>query len=262
MRFILILLFTAVIQSAWATQQYISIDGPNCLNGALVASKMLPAHRYSSNSEMRINLKSGMCQKIANQNRKVGDIGLIFDLGPFADKEVISHAFVYISNEVSFEKRGYAQTEPYHLVATKIILEDYDVENILSAEVEFYRCQDWKSFYASEKKSLSVELNKKLVEVENLEEMLQVAIAKNDKNFSQVKKQILKISAGMSEIQTKSGQIFVEIIAARIVSISSQLNALGDPSLRAHTFKWETSSKNISDLFLVLSLNISFNDIN
>lgn len=254
MKFIVILLFGIIFQSSFATERFIAIDGPNCLNGALVATGVLPHHRYTSNSEMWVKLKSSMCKKVKNKARQRGDIGILLDLGPFATPNIISHAFVYIDDLMSYEKRGYGKTEPYHTLATMDILNSYDLDDIEGESVEFYRCENWSSFQSAHKKNLSKKLAAALNETLKLEDMLQMAIKSEGEHFFLVKNQIFKIAMQMNKLSLTSSEIiFSEDIAARLVSISSQLNALGDSELRAITQTWEFQEKGISEVFSLLS---------
>lgn len=254
MKFIVILLFGIIFQSSFAAERFIAIDGPNCLNGALVATGVLPHHRYTSNSEMWVKLKSSMCKKVKNKERQRGDIGILLDLGPFATPNIISHAFVYLNDLMSYEKRGYGKTEPYHTLATMDILNSYDLDDIEGESVEFYRCENWLTFQSEQKKNLSKKLEAALNETLKLEEMLHQSIKSEGGDFSLLKNQIFKIAKQMAKLPlTSSEKIFNKDIAARLVSISSQLNALGDSELRSITQKWEFQEEGINDVFFLLS---------
>lgn len=254
MKLISILLFWVIFQSSFADEKFISIDGPNCLNGALVASGILPYHRYTSNSEMLVKLKSPMCKKIKNKSRQSGDIGIILDLGPYATPHIISHAFVFLDDSHSYEKRGYGKTEPYQTVATMTILSDYEVDDIEGSAVEFYRCDNWRTFYSNHKKHLSKKVEAALNDTLKLEEMLHLLIKSDNGNFSFVKEQIFKIAGQMNSLSMSPNEIIIgEDIAARLASISSQLSVLGDPALRSITQKWEYEEKGIDAIFNLLS---------
>lgn len=254
MKFIVVLLFGIIFQSSFAAERFIAIDGPNCLNGALVATGVLPYQRYTSNSEMWVKLKSSMCKKVKNKERQRGDIGILLDFGPFATPNIISHAFVYLNDLMSYEKRGYGKTEPYHTLATMDILNSYDLDDIEGESVEFYRCENWLAFQSAQKINLSKKLEAALNETLKLEKMLHQSIKSEDAHFSLVKNQIFKIAKQMTKLPLTSAEIiFSKDIAARLVSISSQLNALGDSELRGFTQKWEFQEKGINDVFFLLS---------
>lgn len=254
MKFIVILLFGIIFQSSFAKERFIAFDGPNCLNGALVATGILPYHRYTSNSEMWVKLNSSMCKKVKNKARQRGDIGILLDLGPFATPNIISHAFVYLDDLMSFEKRGYGKKEPYHTLATMDILNSYNLDDIESESVEFYRCENWLSFQSVQRLNLSKKLEAALNETLKLEVMLQLAIKSENRHFFLVKNQIIKIAMQMNKLSLTANEIKVsEDIAARLVSISSQLNALGDSEFRAITQKWEFQEKGIVEVFTSLS---------
>lgn len=226
MKIIVAIFLAFIFRSAFAEENFIDFDGPNCLNGALVATKILPFNRYTSNSEMQAILHSDICQEVHRSERSKGDIGLIFDLGKKANPNIISHAFYYIDDSISFEKRGFAKVEPYHLVSTDTILADYEVEDIEGPAIKFFRCKTAK---------------KTDLEIKKLEDLLQ------NKLINQSKVQIKKIAKIMLD-----NNLHNDIIASKLVSISYQLSIWGDKTFLNATEKWLYETNNINQVYAAI----------
>lgn len=121
-----------------------SLEGPNCLNSALIYTNILKYPRYTSNQEMNLYLHSSLCRELSgNEKRHNRDIQIIRDLRPFAQKDIISHAYVYVSFGVMFEKIGFSPEATYRTVSEDEILSDYDVDN-KEIVVQRFRCQDFQ----------------------------------------------------------------------------------------------------------------------
>lgn len=118
-----------------------SIPGPNCLNTALVYTNVLKYPRYTSNQEMLLYLKSNLCHEVSlTGKRQKNDIQIIIDKRPLAQKDIISHAYVYVSPEVMFEKIGFAVEAGYRYMKESEILSEYEVD-FQDLTVKSYRCQ-------------------------------------------------------------------------------------------------------------------------
>lgn len=213
----------AVFQPSWAGSAnldvFSQVDGPNCLNGALVSAGVLPYHRYTSNQEMQMVLHSKMCQKVENSNRSKNNIGVIKDLGPYATSGIISHAFVYLTDDLSFEKRGYDKREPYHFVSTDSILSDYQVASLIGPEVEFYKCISWKDLVDAEERTYSNELVILMGEMDSLEERLYKKI-----KIKGIKDQILILRELINlQKKKKDASFYNDFFLLRLDSIAEQV---------------------------------------
>jgi hypothetical protein len=167
--FSLIIVFASTVH---ASDFYFSnFDGPNCINGAMVKAKLLPYQRYSSNSELWDKLHSIQCNRVSLNDLNVGDIGIIIDHGPHSLPNVISHAFVYLDKQTSFEKHGWAKTEAYQTVDTLNILEEYDVRDDGNVRVEYYRCISQASFLKVNNHKINVEIIALYKKISNLEQI-------------------------------------------------------------------------------------------
>lgn len=243
---------------------YTNVDGPNCLNGALVAAKILPYHRYTSNTEMLLKVSSPLCLKVANKEEKKGDIGLISDHGPFSTKEVISHSFMILENGMSFEKHGYGASEAYQTVQTQNILDEYDVGEDKNKTVEYFHCESWDTFYNNKiKKNVDQNLNQSFSELLVIEKKVNEKIITNSSDLLDLKNKIVNLSRKV-KVQIKKPlnskeEFLVKEMAGRLISISFQMSILGDQSLRAITMKWELETQNVKNAFSALA-EIALND--
>jgi hypothetical protein len=167
--FLLIIVFASTVH---ASDLYFSnFDGPNCINGAMVKAKLLPYHRYSSNIELWYRLHSIQCKRVSLDDLKMGDIGIIIDHGPHALPNIISHAFVFLDNQSSFEKHGWAKSEAYQTVNTLNILEEYGVSNDGDVRVEYFRCISQRNFiniHTNKINRIVLDLYKKILNLEQI----------------------------------------------------------------------------------------------
>lgn len=155
-----------------ASDLYFSnFDGPNCINGAMVKSKLLSFQRYSSNRELWDKLHSIQCKSVGLNDLIMGDIGIIIDHGPHALPNIISHAFVFLDNQSSFEKHGWAKSEAYQTVNTLNILEEYGVSNDGDVRVEYFRCISQRNFINIHTNKINrtvLDLYKKILSLEQI----------------------------------------------------------------------------------------------
>jgi len=97
------------------------LSGPNCFNSALVAAKILPSVRFSREEEIIFWLKSPLCRELdSGESPSPGDIVAIR-----ANDNTLDHAFIYISEELSFSKNG--EDAPYLLQSPSSVFSLYNV---------------------------------------------------------------------------------------------------------------------------------------
>lgn len=184
-----------------------SYPGPNCLNTALVHAQILKYPRYTSNQEMYLYLNSSLCQEITlGEKRQKNDIQIIIDQRPLAQKGIISHAYIYLSPEVMFEKIGFAVEAGYRYMKEDDILAEYEVD-FLSITVKSFRCQKL--------------VNKELTGIESLEKELFFF----DKNFDG-DKFLKKANSTLIKADTLSDIYIKNVIYQRALSLVFQLGVL------------------------------------
>lgn len=184
-----------------------SYPGPNCLNTALVHAQILKYPRYTSNQEMYLYLNSSLCQEITlGEKRQKNDIQIIIDQRPLAQKGIISHAYIYLSPEVMFEKIGFAVEAGYRYMKEDDILAEYEVD-FLSIAVKGFRCQKL--------------VNKELAGIESLEKELFFF----DKNFDG-DKFLIKVNSTLLKADTLSDIFIKKVIFQRALSLVFQLGVL------------------------------------
>jgi hypothetical protein len=92
-------------------------NGPNCFNTGLVLSGLLPHFRNSDPQELRFWLESPLCKKLPPSHRPIpGDIGVVTNPSAHMDE----HAFIYVSDRLSFGKNGYMSIHPFFLQVSDI----------------------------------------------------------------------------------------------------------------------------------------------
>lgn len=93
--------------------------GPNCVNACLLVNDHLDEIRYIDNNEWQFFLNSKLCTEVKSfQKREPGDIGNIFDAG---DKET-HHGFIYVTDELVFNKTSWRKTDAYLLESTNAMI--------------------------------------------------------------------------------------------------------------------------------------------
>jgi len=155
-----------------------SYDGPNCWNSSLVVSHLLPAIRYSTSEEMSLWMDSPFCQALKDDQALIaGDVVAVREAESETTTEEI-HGFIYLTNQLSFSKNGYAQTSPFALQALENVFQVYGVdqkpicrrtskiENQCYRYANYYRChpidKELKAYESnnSEFKNTEATLNK------------------------------------------------------------------------------------------------------
>ncbi len=269
-----IIILVVLIYSTLATAEIPSLnfDGPNCLNAAMVKVGLSKNYRYASNGEMQTMLKSPLCRRLSNgEERHVNDIGVILDNGPYATKNIISHAFVQLSSSQVFQKHGYSKTDPYQVVNLQTVLEEYDFDQNPACRqnqfdrkacrigTDFYRCESLEKFITNNKSNIRMYTLGFFRQLERIEQKLQDYLRANDftKNKQLEIARELQVLArklmNVPESEVVAENLFFNIIANRFVSIAGQLNALGYFELRNAVWQWENHDKNIGEVFELIS---------
>lgn len=271
-----LILISSSFATATTTIRFAAIDGPNCLNAAMVSVGLSKSERYASNGEMQTMLKSPLCRRLTNAEvRKVNDIGLIFDNGPYATPGIISHAFVQVSPDKVFEKHGYSQSDPYQVVDLQSVFKDYDFDQNPACRqnqfdrkacrmgTDFYRCDNLENFIAAHKSKIKMYTLGFFRQLEKIEQKLQDDIAAGDfsKNKTiEIARDLQVLASKMVDVDETNvveENLIYNIIANRFVSIAGQLNAVGFSDLRNVVWHWETQDKNIRHIFeAILKLEI------
>lgn len=273
----LIPLVTLIISGlATAATPVVGVNGPNCLNAAMVSTGLSKAYRYASNGEMQTMLHSPLCRPLQNgEKRAVNDIGLILDNGPFATPGIISHAFVLVSQDQVFEKHGYSKNDLYQIVNLQNVLKEYQFDQnpvcrqnqfdrkACRMGTDFYRCDNLEHFINTHKSKIRTYTLGFFRQLEKIEQKLQDNMAASD--FTRNKK--LEIARDLQFLASKMVDVddtkvveetlIYNIIANRFVSIAGQLNAVGFNDLRNVVWQWENQDKNIGGVFdAILKLQI------
>lgn len=103
--------------------KHVPSEGPNCFNATLVASKIVPQVRYTSDSEMEFWMESPLCkERKAEESLSPGDI-IVIKYGA----STTIHGFTYISDNLSFSKNGADPSRPYSLQDPEVVFNTYSV---------------------------------------------------------------------------------------------------------------------------------------
>lgn len=251
-KFILIVTF----MFSQANAESFKYDGANCINNVLVKKGLTNYYRYSSLSEIRVFLDSPLCKTSQPNDYSDLPIGLVYSESPYADPEIIAHAFIRLDSILAQEKHGYSKSDPYQIVYLKKIFEDYELQNP-EASVRYFSCMSLNTYLSANK--ISNVLLQKIDELNSIEaqlsKILSSPILSNEvvkleaeiKIFSAQMVQICQTDG--SCIESSSSKLITKMLAARLVSIAGQLNAVNFRSLRAKTFRWEFDLRDIEQVF-------------
>lgn len=249
-----ILTLGIILSSPRAYAQFAKVDGPNCINNALVEAHILPFHRYSSLSEMNIIINSNLCQKVALDDTQSHLIGLIYSEAPSAQKDIISHAFIRLNADLAQEKHGWSRSEPYQFTTILEILNEYEVTQPQKS-VAYYRCQTWSEFL--EKNKISANTKNLLAQLYLIERKLNLVLelesSSTDDEIHEIDKMIVGFSKNVLKNSLHEDFFIKKVIATRIVSISNQLEIIGHNTLHAKTYQWEFQTQNVEGVFEALS---------
>lgn len=141
-------------------------DGPNCWNATLVAAKIVPQVRYTSNEEMQFWMSSPLCrEKGLHEPLTPGDVIAIRN-----EAMGESHGFIHISDNLSFSKNGYDSRMAYSLQDPNFVFELYEVEPECRRKVgEPEECGTWANYYSCQ--SMDDYLKKHPIKDDSLKEV-------------------------------------------------------------------------------------------
>lgn len=147
-------------------------NGPNCWNTALILKKILPKIRFTDASEINFYMGPPLCKQLDNhETRLPGDIGLIRQyIGNTPEEQ---HAFIYINDDITFQKTGFDSQYPYGLTSNESMFKEFDVSKRTEcrsnkidnnkpncyANTEYFRCISMDEYL---KKKPETEENKKI----------------------------------------------------------------------------------------------------
>jgi hypothetical protein len=101
-------------------------DGPNCFNTAMLNAGVCKSVRFTSSEEMMAVLQSPSCKEIADpKDLKPGDTITIGKGEPLEPR----HSFVYISENLGFEKPSHSKQELHRFLSPSNILKFWSVED-------------------------------------------------------------------------------------------------------------------------------------
>jgi hypothetical protein len=126
--------------------------GPNCWNTALVASKILEMSSFTAPEEMTYWMKSPLCRSLrAGEAPRAGDIIAIRDQ---SEQEV--HAFIHLTDELSFSKNYLAAAAPFALQNPSDVFQEYPVPEecrkpghpaaSCPAHADYFRCVTMEAY--------------------------------------------------------------------------------------------------------------------
>ncbi len=118
--------------------------GPNCWNSALVLSKLLPHHRYTSDREFDYWMTSPLCQSV--KVPEPGDIASLFGTQEGGNCGLI-HAYIHLTDQLVFSKDGVENCRRYALEPARVIRERYvEASSACPVGVRYFRCHSLQSY--------------------------------------------------------------------------------------------------------------------
>lgn len=161
--------------------KHMPTDGPNCWNATLVAAKIVPQLRYTSDMEMNFWMHSPLCrERKPNEASAPGDIIAIRD---WEQGEV--HGFVHLSDNLSFSKNGFSKESPYSIQDPNVVFDIYEVpkncrrktgkDRSCKVYANYYTCKSMED-YLKEKPLRDKEARKALIDLDELECQISVAV--------------------------------------------------------------------------------------
>ena len=180
------------------------IAGPNCWNTALVMAKMLPNHRYTSESEFSYYMRPPLCRALKNNEaRRAGDIGTVrkIENGQLEDE----HAFVYVNSQTTFSKNGWDEKFPYQFQSFKAMSKEYGVSNRSECSANrdnpncvvstaYFRCQSMDE-YLSQHAKIPSELLEMFHKADNFDASVETFVMKKSDLNSEVIQNLKKTGA-------------------------------------------------------------------
>ncbi len=139
--------------------------GPNCWNSVLFVNKATDHLRFVQPDEFQRTLPFLGCYKKDIKELETGDIVRLND--KHSEEQ---HAFIYISENLSFTKNGPGTKATYEIVNTESILKEYDVDmKCLSAESrKSEKCLSKVSVYSCDLNTVEAQRNKFADDILNL----------------------------------------------------------------------------------------------
>lgn len=178
-------------------------DGPNCWNATLVASKIVPQVRYTSQNEMNFWMSSPLCrEKNTGEPLSPGDVVAIRNGD---DGEV--HGFIHLSDNLSFSKNGYDRSMAYSLQDPDFVFDTYEVPKECRRKVgEPEECHIWANYFTCQ--SMDDYLEKHPIKDKNLKTMI---------------KQINEIECNISEMAFDGSLSEVKMLQEMVIEAVKEL---------------------------------------
>ncbi|MGE3611415.1 MAG: hypothetical protein AB7I27_17615 [Bacteriovoracaceae bacterium] len=204
-------------------------DGPNCWNASMVSAKLSSYLRYTSDKEINFWLNSPLCkEREQNESPQAGDIIAIRERAASNNVQEV-HAFIHISNDLSFSKNGFYSTQSYSLMPPNDVFSKYKVtENckIQASETNKDDCQRWASYYSCH----------------SMEDYLKEHPITNDE-LSQSQKSLEQIECNLSDIAFHGGEInsirWTVIPSIQIIKFLAKEKSLDDRLSEDERFIWK-----------------------
>lgn len=216
------------------------VDGPNCWNAALVATKILDSFRYTDSTEFTFWLNSPLCRELRTTEALIpGDVGSISGLQTFGpeDEALHSHGFIYLNQETAFEKPGLSKTDGgLQFSSLQKIINTYKVKpectrvksntyiKECKQQINYYRCTSLEDYLKDKP-----ELNKKYScysNLMNLEKNIEKYLFNKHKecpSYQELKNEFKKINDTQ---KSKNDNFTEESINQKINSINQQIEII------------------------------------
>lgn len=125
--------------------KHVPTDGPNCWNATLVAAKVVPQVRYTSDFEMNFWMNSPLCkEKKDHEPLRPGDVIAIR-----SSEHLEVHGFIHLSENLSFSKNGFDKSMPYSLQDPNVVFDIYDVPKECRRKYgEATGCRNYANYYS------------------------------------------------------------------------------------------------------------------
>lgn len=251
-RVLFVLFLGSLTNFANAFQQQ-SVDGPNHLNAALLATGVIKHIRYTSNNEMWTILNSPICRQVEDEGaRQEKDIGVIL-----TGNNLISHAFALVNQNLAFEKRSANKNDPYQVTSLSDLKKSFNLQPF-----RYYRCQSLDSFVLERKPKIKMFMRNTIKELEAIEGSLQEYISKfylyQDQNkYLEIERDLQVLSRKLSLVAEFGGDsdeenLIFKMMASRFVSIARQIQFLGFDKFYSLVSEWENQDHNIGSVFQIL----------
>lgn len=154
-------------------------DGPNCWNASLFSGKLLPDLRYTTETEIGFYLSSPLCKKLDPDELPLpGDIIAIRSRAEKGEQE--KHAFVYLTDQLSFSKDGASKLNPYAFQSAEQVFNIYGVppecrrsasrsESKCGTFAEYFNCITMDDYLNRARKNISADYRQVEAELSSVE---------------------------------------------------------------------------------------------